>query len=107
VRQLLEIAFAHLGMDYRDYVETDPAFLRPAEVYHLLGDASKARQELGWKPKVGFEELVKMMVDEDLARLDAGHSRPSGNPSSKQGVSEGLGNGFPLPRLRGGQVSRE
>jgi GDPmannose 4,6-dehydratase len=69
VRQLLQIAFEHLGMDYRDYVETDPAFLRPAEVYHLLGDASKARQELGWKPKVSFEGLVEMMVDEDLARL--------------------------------------
>lgn len=69
VRQLLEMAFGHLGMDYRDYVETDPAFLRPAEVYHLLGDSSKVRQELGWKPKVSFEGLVKMMVDEDLARL--------------------------------------
>jgi GDPmannose 4,6-dehydratase len=80
VRQLLDIAFRHLGMDYRDYVETDPAFLRPAEVYHLLGDASKARQELGWRPKVNFESLVKMMVDHDLARLDAGHSREGGNP---------------------------
>jgi GDPmannose 4,6-dehydratase len=83
VRQLLEIAFGHLGMDYRDYVETDPAFLRPAEVYHLLGDASKARQELGWKPNVSFEGLVKMMVDEDLARLHARHSRESGNPSGR------------------------
>jgi GDPmannose 4,6-dehydratase len=83
VRQLLEIAFGHLGMDYRDHVETDPAFLRPAEVYHLLGDSSKARQELGWKPKVSFEGLVKMMVDEDLARLDARHSRESGNPSGR------------------------
>jgi len=71
VRQLLEIAFGHLGMDYRDYVETDPAFLRPAEVYHLLGDSTKARQELGWKPKVCFADLVKMMVDEDVARLRA------------------------------------
>ena len=71
VRQLLEIAFGHLGMDYRDYVETDPALLRPAEVYHLLGDATRARQELGWKPKVSFEGLVKMMVDEDRARLEA------------------------------------
>ncbi len=71
VRQLLEIAFGHLGMDYRDYVETDAALLRPAEVYHLLGDASRARQELGWKPKVSFDDLVKMMVDEDLARLEA------------------------------------
>jgi GDPmannose 4,6-dehydratase len=78
VRQLLEIAFTHLGMDYRECVETDPAFLRPAEVYHLLGDATKARAELGWKPKVSFEELVKMMVDEDMARLEAGHSREWG-----------------------------
>jgi len=72
VRQLLEIAFEHLGMDYRQYVETDPALLRPAEVYHLLGDSSKARKELGWQPKVCFEDLVKMMVDEDLARLKGG-----------------------------------
>jgi GDPmannose 4,6-dehydratase len=71
VRQLLEIAFGHLGMDYRDYVEVDPALLRPAEVHHLLGDSTKARQELGWKPKVSFEGVVKMMVDEDLARLEA------------------------------------
>ncbi len=81
VRQLLEIAFGRLGMDYRDYVEIDSALLRPAEVYHLLGDSSRARQELGWKPKVSFDSLVKMMVDEDLARLDARHSRESGNPS--------------------------
>jgi len=80
VRQLLEVAFGHLGMDYRDYVETDAALLRPAEVYHLLGDSSKARQELGWKPRVSFDGLVKMMVDEDLARLAARHSRESGNP---------------------------
>jgi GDPmannose 4,6-dehydratase len=71
VRQLLEIAFGHLGMDYRDHVEIDPALLRPAEVYHLLGDSTKARQELGWKPKVSFDSLVKMMVDEDLSRLGA------------------------------------
>jgi GDPmannose 4,6-dehydratase len=71
VRQLLEIAFGHVGMDYRDHVEIDPALLRPAEVYHLLGDSTRARQELGWKPKVGFDSLVKMMVDEDLARLEA------------------------------------
>jgi GDPmannose 4,6-dehydratase len=70
VRQLLQIAFARLGMDYQDYVETDPAFLRPAEVHHLLGDSTKARQELGWKPRVDFEGLVKMMVDEDMARLE-------------------------------------
>jgi GDPmannose 4,6-dehydratase len=76
VRQLLEMAFGHLGMDYRDYVEIDPALLRPAEVYHLLGDASKARRELGWEQKVSFEALVKMMVDEDLARLDVRRTVP-------------------------------
>jgi len=78
VRQLLEIAFGHLGMDYRDYVETDPAFLRPAEVHHLLGDSSKARQELGWKPQITFQGLVKMMVDEDVARLKREAANSSG-----------------------------
>jgi len=68
-------------MDYRDYVETDPAFLRPAEVYHLLGDSSKARQELGWKPKVSFGALVKMMVDEDLARLGSEAAVPLVRPA--------------------------
>jgi GDPmannose 4,6-dehydratase len=68
-RQLLEVAFGHLGLDYREYVETDPAFLRPAEVYHLRGDYAKAARELGWKPTVTFEELVKMMVDADMARV--------------------------------------
>jgi GDPmannose 4,6-dehydratase len=80
VRQLLETAFGHLGMDYRDYVETDPTFLRPAEVHHLLGDSSKARQELGWEPIVSFEGLVKMMVDEDLARLKREAANSSGGP---------------------------
>jgi GDPmannose 4,6-dehydratase len=83
VRQLLEMAFGHLGMDYRDYVETDPAFLRPAEVYHLLGDASRAREELGWKPKVSFEGLVKMMVDEDLVRLRSEAAVPSVRPATQ------------------------
>ena len=98
VRQLLEMAFGHLGMDYRDYVEADPAFLRPAEVYHLLGDASKARRELGWEQRVSFEALVKMMVDEDLARLDAGHSRESGNPYSSQRAHGHLPSEFPPSR---------
>jgi GDPmannose 4,6-dehydratase len=69
VRRLAEIAFGHLGLDYREYVEVDPSLLRPAEVHHLRGDFSKAERELGWKPTVGFEQLVKMMVDEDMARL--------------------------------------
>jgi GDPmannose 4,6-dehydratase len=69
VRRLLEVAFAHLGLNYRDHIETDPTLLRPAEVHHLRGDFSKAQRELGWKPTVSFEQLVRMMVDEDLARL--------------------------------------
>jgi len=69
VRQLLEVAFGHLGLDCRKYIETDPALLRPAEVHHLRGDFSKAQRELGWKPTMSFEQLIKLMVDEDIARL--------------------------------------
>jgi GDPmannose 4,6-dehydratase len=69
VRELVEIAFAHAGLDWQQYVRVDPALLRPAEVDHLLGDASKARQELGWQPDVSFKQLVEMMVDADLERL--------------------------------------
>ena len=69
VRQLLEIAFGYVGLDYRDYVEVGAAHLRPAEVYHLRGDYSRAERELGWRPQVTFKELIHMMVDEDLARL--------------------------------------
>jgi GDPmannose 4,6-dehydratase len=66
VRDLLETAFTHSGLDYRDYIEIDPDLMRPAEVHHLLGDCSKARQNLGWRPEVNFETLIKMMVDSDL-----------------------------------------
>jgi GDPmannose 4,6-dehydratase len=58
-----------LGMDYREYVELDPALLRPAEVVHLRADPSKAQRELGWNPTVTFEELIHMMVDEDMSRV--------------------------------------
>jgi GDPmannose 4,6-dehydratase len=71
VRELVELAFAHLGLDYRQYVVSDPKYYRPAEVDLLLADASKARRELGWTPKVGFAELVAMMVDADMERLAA------------------------------------
>ena len=71
VRQLIEIAFAHAGLDWQKHVRVDPALLRPAEVEHLLGDAGKARQVLGWKPEVSFERLVEMMVDADLERLSS------------------------------------
>jgi GDPmannose 4,6-dehydratase len=71
VRELIEIAFAHAGLDWQKYVRVDPALLRPAEVEHLLGDASKAKAELGWTPSVSFKQLVEMMVDADLARRGA------------------------------------
>jgi GDPmannose 4,6-dehydratase len=66
VKDLLEVAFAKVGLDYRDHVDIDPELLRPAEVYHLLGDYTKARQKLGWEPSVGFAQLVGMMVESDL-----------------------------------------
>jgi len=72
VRQLIEIAFAHVGLDWQKHVRVDPALLRPAEVEHLRGDSSKARRVLGWSPQVSFEQLVKLMVDADLARVSAG-----------------------------------
>ena len=68
IREFLEIAFAHVGIeDWQPKVTQDPRFLRPAEVDLLIGDPTKARQQLGWQPKVGFEDLVRMMVDSDLA----------------------------------------
>ncbi|OHV46509.1 GDP-mannose 4,6-dehydratase [Parafrankia colletiae] len=68
IRELLDVAFARVGIeDWSGYVRTDPRFFRPAEVDVLVGDASKAREVLGWKPRVGFRELVEMMVDADLA----------------------------------------
>ncbi|MGG1555814.1 GDP-mannose 4,6-dehydratase [Paenibacillus ferrarius] len=69
VRELLEVAFSHVGLDYRNYVVIDQAFVRPAEVDLLLGDCTKAKEKLGWKLEVGFQELIHMMVDEDLKRI--------------------------------------
>ena len=69
VREFCELAFAHLGMDYRDYVVIDDAFFRPAEVDMLVGDPSQATSVLGWHREVGFQELVAMMVDADLDLL--------------------------------------
>lgn len=68
VRELLEIAFSYVGLDYNDYVVIDPEFVRPAEVDLLLGDCSKAKEKLGWTLDVGFEDLIKMMVDSDLEK---------------------------------------
>jgi GDPmannose 4,6-dehydratase len=69
VRELVEVAFGHVGLRAEDHVREDPAFFRPAEVEQLIGDATKARQRLGWKPEVSFAKLVGIMVDADIARL--------------------------------------
>lgn len=66
VREFCELAFAHFGLDYREYVVVDPVFFRPSEVDLLLGDASKAKQELGWQPEIPFEDIVRLMVEADL-----------------------------------------
>ena len=69
IGEFCEVAFAHAGLDWRQYVVLDERFLRPAEVYTLLGDATKAREKLGWEPEVGFEEMVQQMVDWDLEQV--------------------------------------
>lgn len=82
VREFLDVAFAHLDLDWKPRVEIDPRYFRPAEVDLLLGDATKAREKLGWTPKVGFKQLVHMMVDADMELVrqeiyGRGASRPS------------------------------
>ncbi|MEN9577159.1 MAG: GDP-D-mannose dehydratase, NAD(P)-binding [Pseudomonadota bacterium] len=83
VRELLDVAFSHAGLDWKEHVEIDPAYFRPSEVDLLQGDASKARAALGWAPRVGFKELIEMMVDADIERVRAkihgsASTRPSG-----------------------------
>jgi GDPmannose 4,6-dehydratase len=75
VRELVATAFDYLGLDWKKYVVEDPALFRPAEVDHLVGDASKARNLLGWKPEVSFSQLIRLMVDADLERLKSGKPR--------------------------------
>ncbi|MDQ3487866.1 MAG: GDP-mannose 4,6-dehydratase [Acidobacteriota bacterium] len=79
VRELVELSFGHVGLDWEKHVKLDPRFLRPAEVDHLVGDSAKARKALGWTPEVDFPSLVRMMVDADMARL-----------SSARGTHEGV-----------------
>jgi GDPmannose 4,6-dehydratase len=67
VRRFCELCFGHVGLDYRDFVEIDPRYFRPAEVDLLLGCSTKARRRLGWKPRVSFDELVSRMVESDMA----------------------------------------
>src|SRR5436190_4691762 len=69
VREFLDVAFEHAGLDWKKYVETDARYYRPAEVDLLIGDYSKAKKKLGWEPRVKFSELVKLMVDADMKLL--------------------------------------
>jgi GDPmannose 4,6-dehydratase len=72
VRQLVDVAFEHAGVDPAGHIRIDPRFLRPAEVEHLVGDSSKAREQLGWEPRTSFEDMVHRMVDADLEMLSRG-----------------------------------
>ncbi len=76
VRELCELAFSEVGLDYKDFIEVDQRFYRPAEVDLLIGDATRARQRLGWSPTRTFAELVRQMVHADMAALSASHSKP-------------------------------
>jgi GDPmannose 4,6-dehydratase len=71
VKECLEVAFDHAGLQIDDHVVLDPSLQRPAEVEHLIGDASKAKRQLGWEPEIDFEQLIRMMVDADLALLSS------------------------------------
>jgi GDPmannose 4,6-dehydratase len=82
VRDLVQTAFAHVGLDWNKHVTLDPKLIRPAEVEHLIGDNAKARSALGWKPSVDFTGLVKMMVDADLERLSKLEARATGRLSA-------------------------
>ena len=88
VRDLVEVAFEHAGLDWQAHVKLDPALIRPAEVDHLIGDASRARQDLGWTPSVDFRRLVTMMVDADLQRLDS-RSASGSVPESARSLAGG------------------
>ena len=95
-----------MNLDWHDYVELDPKYLRPAEVDLLIGDASKAKRELGWEPKVKFKELVRLMVDADVAMVNKdghevfGDTGPVGRLVSR-GRLDRTGRGkFALPTLR-------
>lgn len=84
VRDFTRIAFDSVGLDYRDYVVVDPELFRPAEVDHLLGDASRAREILGWSTDTTFEQMVHMMVEADLKRLSTASKVPVSSPVSLQ-----------------------
>jgi GDPmannose 4,6-dehydratase len=77
IREICNAAFSHVGLDYQEYVVSDPRFYRPAEVDLLVGDASKARKTIGWEPQMTFPQLIQTMVDADLENLRTGVSMPN------------------------------
>ena len=83
IRELLEVAFSAVGLDWKKHVEIDPRLIRPAEVDHLCGDATKAREKLGWEPEVGFEELIKMMVEADLVQVQKLQNQELTSPAAR------------------------
>jgi GDPmannose 4,6-dehydratase len=85
VRELCELAFGAVDLDWREHVRSDPSLLRPAEIDHLVGDARRAREELGWRPEVSFEELVRRMVAADLAALDDPRAAAAEPPRRRSG----------------------
>jgi GDPmannose 4,6-dehydratase len=85
VRELCERAFGHVGLDYHEFVEIDPRYYRPTEVDFLLGDASKAERQLGWKPRTSFEALVTLMMDADLELAERERRAGAGPAVSRHG----------------------
>jgi GDPmannose 4,6-dehydratase len=85
VRELCEAAFGHVGLDYREFVELDPRYLRPTEVNHLLADPSKAARQLGWKPRTTFQELIRLIMDADLELAEREQRAGAGPAVSRHG----------------------
>jgi GDPmannose 4,6-dehydratase len=85
VRELCELAFGHVGLDYHEFVEIDPRYYRPTEVDHLLGDSSKAQAKLGWKPRTTFRELVRLMMEADLLLAEREQRAGAGPAVSRHG----------------------
>ncbi len=95
IRELLAAAFGAVGLDWEEHVEIDPKLMRPAEVDCLRGDASKLREKLGWEPQVGFEELIKMMVEADLEVVQKAENGIAFAASLRNGNGNGHGHGSP------------
>jgi len=85
VRELCELAFSHVGLDYHEFVEIDPRYYRPTEVDFLLGDPSKAARQLGWKPRTTFKELIRIMMDSDLELAEREKRAGAGPAVSRHG----------------------